>query len=136
MIVSRSAYGERRKASAGVLVLQDDPSPLPFPVLPVLPVPLLPLPLPVLSQTERFPPTVFRPYHTCHYLPHTMMFSSISLAALAVALVAPSAVNAHGYVQDLTVGGKSYSGWLPFTDPCVFLPSLRAPRIQDDRLKV
>ncbi|KAI0706801.1 glycosyl hydrolase family 61-domain-containing protein [Cerioporus squamosus] len=45
-----------------------------------------------------------------------MMFS-VSLAALAVALVAPSAVNAHGYVQGLTVGGKSYSGWLPFTDP-------------------
>ncbi|RPD59815.1 hypothetical protein L227DRAFT_575814 [Lentinus tigrinus ALCF2SS1-6] len=46
-----------------------------------------------------------------------MMFSPISLAVLAAALLAPSAVNAHGYVQDLTVGGKSYSGWLPFTDP-------------------
>lgn len=63
-----------------------------------------------------------------------MMFSSLSLAAFAAALVAPSAVNAHGYVHDLVVGGKNYSGWLPFTDPCVFLPcALREP--QDDRLK-
>ncbi|KAI0743568.1 glycosyl hydrolase family 61-domain-containing protein [Daedaleopsis nitida] len=44
------------------------------------------------------------------------MFSKLSLAALAAALVAPSA-NAHGFVHSLEVGGKNYSGWLPFTDP-------------------
>ncbi|KAI0630388.1 glycosyl hydrolase family 61-domain-containing protein [Trametes polyzona] len=48
------------------------------------------------------------------------MFSSstaVSLAALALAFVAPTAVNAHGYVQDYNIGGKTYSGWLPFSDP-------------------
>ena len=48
------------------------------------------------------------------------MFSSFSLLALAAALIAPTAVNAHGFVHELTVDGKPYSGWLPFTDPCVF----------------
>ncbi|RDX55149.1 hypothetical protein OH76DRAFT_1339695 [Lentinus brumalis] len=62
-----------------------------------------------------------------------MMFSSISLAALAVALVAPSAVNAHGYVQDLTVDGKSYSGWLPFTDPYASpVPKRIVRKVPDD----
>ncbi|KAI1794153.1 glycosyl hydrolase family 61-domain-containing protein [Ganoderma leucocontextum] len=47
------------------------------------------------------------------------MFSSLSLSltALTVAFVVPSAVNAHGYVHSLEVGGKNYTGWLPFTDP-------------------
>ena len=48
-----------------------------------------------------------------------MMFRSLSLAALAAALIAPTAVSAHGYVQSLLVGGKNYSGYLPFTDPYV-----------------
>ncbi|TBU33784.1 glycosyl hydrolase family 61-domain-containing protein [Dichomitus squalens] len=45
------------------------------------------------------------------------MFTSLSLFAFAVALVAPSTVNAHGYVHSIEAGGKNYSGWLPFTDP-------------------
>nr|VWO97201.1 Homeobox domain-containing protein [Ganoderma boninense] len=45
------------------------------------------------------------------------MFTTFTFAALAVAFVAPSAVNAHGYVHSLEVGGKNYTGWLPFTDP-------------------
>ncbi|KAI0358477.1 hypothetical protein OH77DRAFT_1397441 [Trametes cingulata] len=45
------------------------------------------------------------------------MFSSIRFAALALALVAPSVVNAHGYVKWYKMGGQNYTGWLPFTDP-------------------
>ncbi|KAI0374010.1 hypothetical protein BV20DRAFT_936307 [Pilatotrama ljubarskyi] len=45
------------------------------------------------------------------------MFSSIRFAALALALVAPTVVNAHGYVKSYQMGGQTYSGWLPFTDP-------------------
>ncbi|KAH8107920.1 glycosyl hydrolase family 61-domain-containing protein [Cristinia sonorae] len=39
------------------------------------------------------------------------------LPLLAVALSVVDSVNAHGYVQDVTVGGKQYPGWLPFEDP-------------------
>lgn len=55
-----------------------------------------------------------------------MFSSTFSLVALAAALIAPTAVNAHGYVHSLDVGGKNYTGWLPFTDPCVLCaPGLR-----------
>ena len=48
-----------------------------------------------------------------------MMFRSVSLAALAATLLAPTAVSAHGYVSSVGAGGKNYTGWLPFTDPYV-----------------
>ena len=51
-------------------------------------------------------------------LPHQdMMMFSLPLAALAAALLAPTTVSAHGYVSSVGVGGKNYTGWLPFTDP-------------------
>ena len=79
------------------------------------PSPSFPSPVSSLDQSG----DLFCPYDHRH-LPLNLrftMFSSLSLAALVVALVAPSAVNAHGYVHSLEVGGKNYTGWLPFTDP-------------------
>ncbi|EIW63682.1 uncharacterized protein TRAVEDRAFT_34449 [Trametes versicolor FP-101664 SS1] len=46
-----------------------------------------------------------------------MFSSTLSLAALGLALIAPTVVNAHGYIHTYEIGGTSYSGWLPFSDP-------------------
>ncbi|KAH9858689.1 glycosyl hydrolase family 61-domain-containing protein [Lenzites betulinus] len=62
-----------------------------------------------------------------------MFSTSLSLAALALAFVAPSAVNAHGYIHNYEIDGKNYSGWLPFTDPYLSpIPSRIERNIPDD----
>jgi hypothetical protein len=34
-----------------------------------------------------------------------------------------SRVDAHGYVQEITLGSTKYTGYLPYTDPCVLAPN-------------
>lgn len=38
---------------------------------------------------------------------------SFSIGAVATALFAASGVLGHGYVSDLTIGGTTYTGYLP-----------------------
>lgn len=38
---------------------------------------------------------------------------SISIGAIATALLTASGVLGHGYVSDLTIGGTTYIGYLP-----------------------
>ncbi|KAI0823671.1 glycosyl hydrolase family 61-domain-containing protein [Trametes gibbosa] len=62
-----------------------------------------------------------------------MFSTSLSLAALALVFVAPSAVNAHGFIHEYEIDGKSYSGWIPWTDPYLSpLPSRIERKIPDD----
>lgn len=47
---------------------------------------------------------------------------------LAVALGLVASVAAHGYVQQLTIGGLKYTGYLPYTDPYYSPPPERIVR--------
>lgn len=50
------------------------------------------------------------------------MFKLACVAAVAL-LGLVSRVQAHGYVQEVTLGSTKYTGYLPYTDPYVlFLP--------------
>lgn len=42
-----------------------------------------------------------------------MKYFSINIAAVATALLNASGVLGHGYVSDLTIGGTTYTGYLP-----------------------
>ncbi|OBZ67998.1 Polysaccharide monooxygenase Cel61a [Grifola frondosa] len=63
-----------------------------------------------------------------------MMSFSLSIPLLALTLALSSRmVNAHGYVQNVVVGGQDYTGWLPFTDPYANpVPSRIVRKIPDD----
>ncbi|OSD06900.1 lytic polysaccharide monooxygenase [Trametes coccinea BRFM310] len=45
------------------------------------------------------------------------MFSTLPLLAAALALVGPTAVNAHGFVHQYEIGSQTYPAWDPFNDP-------------------
>ncbi|KAI0645728.1 glycosyl hydrolase family 61-domain-containing protein [Trametes meyenii] len=61
------------------------------------------------------------------------MFSTISIVSLALALVAPAAVNAHGFVHQFEIDGKSYPAWDPFVDPYADpVPARIERKIPDD----
>ena len=59
----------------------------------------------------------------------TKMKSAISLAALAA--LAPL-VSAHGYLASINVGGASYPGWAPFSDPYITPAPVRYTRAFKD----
>ncbi|KAH8144516.1 uncharacterized protein LAJ45_11491 [Morchella importuna] len=53
---------------------------------------------------------------------------TFSLAAAAAALLNASGTLAHGYVSDLTIGGTTYTGYLPYSDPYYATPPERIVR--------
>lgn len=57
-----------------------------------------------------------------------MLFTSVALL-----LAGASSVRAHGYVQNVTIGGQVYPGWLPFDSPYVTPPPQTVERkVADD----
>lgn len=54
-----------------------------------------------------------------HFTPFNLsvftMFATLTTIAFALSLVVGT--SGHGYVHNLEIQGKSYSGYLPFTDP-------------------
>ncbi|KAI8992995.1 glycosyl hydrolase family 61-domain-containing protein [Trametes punicea] len=58
---------------------------------------------------------------------------SVFLVAVAFALLGPSAVNAHGFVHQYEIDGKTYPAWDPFNDPYADPVPVRIERkIPDD----
>ncbi|KAG8690098.1 hypothetical protein FRC11_013848 [Ceratobasidium sp. 423] len=55
------------------------------------------------------------------------------LASLAVLLAGATSVHAHGYVQTVNIGGQTYQGWHPFTDPYASpVPQTVVRKVPDD----
>ncbi|KAI5807743.1 glycoside hydrolase family 61 protein F [Peziza echinospora] len=50
---------------------------------------------------------------------------SISIAALTAIVLNASGVFGHGYVQSAVIGGQTYSGYLPYSDPYYSTPPQR-----------
>ncbi|KAJ8457023.1 hypothetical protein ONZ45_g18481 [Pleurotus djamor] len=55
------------------------------------------------------------------------MFKSV-LAFTATIFTALTLVNAHGYVQQVTLGTTTYSGYMPYSDPYYSPPPQRIVR--------
>jgi len=51
-----------------------------------------------------------------------------SITYIATALITASTVAAHGYVETVTVGSTSYTGYLPYSDPYYNPPNQRIIR--------
>lgn len=71
------------------------------------------------------PPTIlfFRSSQLTILTANPKMHSFASLPVIATFLAAT--VSAHGYVSDATIGGTTYTGYLPYSDPYYSVPPQR-----------